>query len=145
MTPTKVYEEKIEAQPIRVDRTGGGVSVFFIDPTGETTLTTKERLEADLGKAKKKLQQLEKWLALEPRFNLDNGSISVKMKEMALAHKGMVLIEIEELQAALARVREGSYGHCERCGRSINPERLEALPIATLCTACAQATQTFPG
>jgi DnaK suppressor protein len=41
-----------------------------------------------------------------------------------------VLVAID---AALARIDEGSYGLCERCGREIEPERLEAIPYATLC------------
>jgi RNA polymerase-binding protein DksA len=37
------------------------------------------------------------------------------------------------IDAALARIDDGSYGLCERCGREIEPERLEAIPYATLC------------
>lgn len=41
-----------------------------------------------------------------------------------------VLVEID---AALARIDEGTYGICQRCGNPIGRERLEALPWATLC------------
>ena len=37
------------------------------------------------------------------------------------------------IDAALARIDDGTYGRCERCGREIEPERLEAIPYATLC------------
>jgi RNA polymerase-binding protein DksA len=37
------------------------------------------------------------------------------------------------IDAALARIADGTYGRCERCGCEIEPERLEALPHATLC------------
>ena len=40
-------------------------------------------------------------------------------------------------QYALTRLREGKYGICESCGISIPIERLEALPHATECVACA--------
>jgi RNA polymerase-binding protein DksA len=100
----------------------------------------KERLETDLRKAKKKLQQLEKRLAQKPEFGLGDGSTSVRSRELALARKDRVLTEIEKLQAALVRVREGTYGRCERCGTQIDPERLEVLPTTTLCVTCAQAT-----
>jgi DnaK suppressor protein len=43
---------------------------------------------------------------------------------------GHVLIEIE---AALARIDDGTYGLCAACGGPISEERLEALPYATLC------------
>jgi len=45
---------------------------------------------------------------------------------------------IEKVEAALARLRDGSYGRCEKCGEAIEPERLEALPYATLCLADAR-------
>jgi RNA polymerase-binding protein DksA len=37
------------------------------------------------------------------------------------------------IDAALARIAEGTYGRCERCGCEIEADRLEALPYATLC------------
>ncbi|MFN2556326.1 MAG: TraR/DksA C4-type zinc finger protein [Nitriliruptorales bacterium] len=46
-----------------------------------------------------------------------------------------ILVQIDE---ALRRMDAGSYGLCERCGEPIEPERLEALPYATLCLADKQ-------
>ena len=40
---------------------------------------------------------------------------------------------LAEIDAALARIDEGTYGVCVRCGEPIGRERLEALPWATLC------------
>ena len=37
------------------------------------------------------------------------------------------------IDAALKRIDEGTYGRCERCGREMEKERIEALPWATLC------------
>lgn len=44
-----------------------------------------------------------------------------------------VQAELEEVDAALRRVEDGTYGRCEACGRPIGDERLEALPAARLC------------
>jgi len=44
-----------------------------------------------------------------------------------------------EIDAALARMDEGTYGRCESCGQDIPFERLEARPTATLCVTCKQA------
>ena len=44
---------------------------------------------------------------------------------------------LAEVEHALARVAEGTYGRCETCGGAIPPGRLEALPAATTCVACA--------
>ena len=38
-----------------------------------------------------------------------------------------------EIDAALGRLDDGSYGLCSVCGRPIGEERLEAVPYATLC------------
>jgi len=40
------------------------------------------------------------------------------------------------IDAALERLDAGSYGRCESCGREIEPDRLEAIPYATLCIEC---------
>ena len=42
-----------------------------------------------------------------------------------------------EIDAALARVADGSYGVCVSCGRPIPEGRLEARPSARTCVACA--------
>jgi RNA polymerase-binding protein DksA len=45
--------------------------------------------------------------------------------------------QLAEIDAALARLEDGTYGVCERCGGQIPPARLEARPIARLCVSCA--------
>jgi RNA polymerase-binding protein DksA len=48
-------------------------------------------------------------------------------------NSGHVLAEID---AALKRIEEGTYGICTNCDRPVPVERLEALPWATLCIDC---------
>jgi DnaK suppressor protein len=43
---------------------------------------------------------------------------------------------LSEIDAALQRLEEGSYGVCERCAEPIPWERLEVLPMSRLCTPC---------
>jgi DnaK suppressor protein len=40
---------------------------------------------------------------------------------------------LHEIERALRRIDEGTYGTCDVCGRPIGAERLEAVPWATLC------------
>jgi DnaK suppressor protein len=47
--------------------------------------------------------------------------------------------EIEAIDQALVRIDSGQYGRCEACGMDIPQSRLEALPAAAMCMACAQA------
>jgi DnaK suppressor protein len=42
------------------------------------------------------------------------------------------------IDTALQRIEDGTYGTCTNCGKSISPERLEALPWTTLCIDCAK-------
>ena len=47
------------------------------------------------------------------------------------------LQEMAQVRAALARLDDGSYGQCVRCGESIAPARLAVLPAADTCIDCA--------
>ena len=44
---------------------------------------------------------------------------------------------IRDIQAALARIDDGSYGICGICGGEISAARLQAVPPATRCVDCA--------
>ena len=44
--------------------------------------------------------------------------------------------ELSNVEAALEKMREGSYGRCEGCNENIPLVRLQALPYATLCIQC---------
>jgi len=43
---------------------------------------------------------------------------------------------IDQIDLALAKIDDGTYGVCEDCGEHIAFDRLEALPFATLCIGC---------
>ncbi len=43
---------------------------------------------------------------------------------------------LSEVDAALERVRAGTYGRCETCGATLVPERLAARPTARTCVRC---------
>jgi RNA polymerase-binding transcription factor DksA len=43
---------------------------------------------------------------------------------------------LTEIDAAVARLAAGTYTTCERCGRRISDERLQARPVARTCTTC---------
>ena len=56
--------------------------------------------------------------------------------EMSVANNSRDLLE--QVQHALVRIADGSYGTCESCGLPIGKERLKVFPRATLCMACKQ-------
>ena len=48
---------------------------------------------------------------------------------------------LRESTEALRRLDGGGYGHCERCGGAIAPERLLARPTARTCIECAAVAE----
>ena len=61
--------------------------------------------------------------------------------EMSLANNARDMLE--QVDHALARIDDGSYGVCENCGKPIGKYRLQAFPRATLCRACKEAEERF--
>jgi DnaK suppressor protein len=57
-------------------------------------------------------------------------------REVEMTLEESLQSRLGEVDAAFERLEEGSYGRCERCGRTIAAERLEALPYATKCIDC---------
>ncbi|HKQ52018.1 MAG TPA: TraR/DksA family transcriptional regulator [Pyrinomonadaceae bacterium] len=52
---------------------------------------------------------------------------------------------VAEIDEALLRIDEGTYGQCERCGNPIDERRLEALPTARYDAACQAALEANSG
>lgn len=44
--------------------------------------------------------------------------------------------QLAEVEHAMKKFKDGTYGLCDNCGKPIAPERLEALPQAGLCLEC---------
>jgi RNA polymerase-binding transcription factor DksA len=102
-------------------------------------ISAKERLESTLQETERELQELDKRLDDRPGFGFGEDGSGAYLWEMALARRERVTTRIKALREALVRVREGTYGRCERCGAQIDPERLDILPATSLCAACARA------
>jgi DnaK suppressor protein len=79
--------------------------------------------------------------------SLESGDFDFGFADSAqsTAERGKVLALIDRLRGqlrdverALRKIEDGTYGVCERCGQPISPERLEALPYSALCMNCKQ-------
>jgi DnaK suppressor protein len=68
--------------------------------------------------------------------HLADDATEVFTRERNLALRSNARDLLAQVEAALRRLEEGTYGICARCGREISTERLEALPSATLCITC---------
>lgn len=61
--------------------------------------------------------------------------------EASLARHSSLQSTLEEIEAALARLGDGTYGRCEDCGRPVPEGRLEILPYARRCVRCQQRSR----
>ncbi|HZL90586.1 MAG TPA: TraR/DksA family transcriptional regulator [Pirellulaceae bacterium] len=48
---------------------------------------------------------------------------------------------LREIDAALARLNDGTFGQCVQCGQKISEERLRAIPFAPRCIHCARQVE----
>jgi len=72
--------------------------------------------------------------------DLGTDSFETSLSLALLENESTVLREID---LALERMDEGTYGACEDCGNPIGKARLRALPQATLCRTCKSLEESF--
>jgi DnaK suppressor protein len=105
-----------------------------------------ERLAAERASAAARLAALEReftsLVESASQANADDehdpeGPTVAFERQHVVALIGQTRDRIAGIDAALARVADGSYGSCERCGQPVGAERLAARPAATLCVPCA--------
>ena len=118
-----------------------------------TTLTDAERarLKAELEARRAKLRvemkaQLtgsddDRVVGLRNRIKEsgDEWGVADGLAELDLAEVRHVLAELTEVDAALARMRDGTYGDCVDCDVAIAPARLAVYPTAQRCVSCQGA------
>ena len=57
-------------------------------------------------------------------------------REIDLSLEENTLVSIAQIDRALAKLENGKYGVCDRCGKPIGAERLDVAPFVTLCIEC---------
>lgn len=58
--------------------------------------------------------------------------------DISLASREVLIARLKALAQVEEKIRRGTYGVCEVCGGQIPPGRLQAVPEATRCVACAE-------
>jgi RNA polymerase-binding transcription factor len=53
-----------------------------------------------------------------------------------------IAVTLADVERALEKLSDGTYGLCDECGEPIGEERLEAISWATLCIACARTRRS---
>lgn len=99
----------------------------------------RDRLQADIRALDDEVVALGQGQAQEGTGgsnHLADDATDVVEQEKDLALIGNLQDRMRDTERALSRLEEGTYGLCERCGKPIGAERLDALPSATLCIDC---------
>lgn len=119
--------------------------------SGETPWTAAElaelrgELEADVVHLRQEIRDAEQEIVGLLRDGGDGagndqadvGSTTLERDhEMSLANNARDMLD--QIERALARIEDGTYGICESCGNAIGKGRLQAFPRATLCVSCKE-------
>ena len=98
--------------------------------------TARERLFAERGRLRVELGE-----PIQAPGQMTYGSQAAAASEVFEQQRDLALRErterqLGEVEAALRRIEDRTYGRCVACGGPIDPARLDALPWAALCIAC---------
>jgi len=103
----------------------------------------RSRLESEQGRLMEELEQLEASASTteERREGSPFGKREEEATETLALEKRLILEkrikeQLVEVEHALHKFEEGTYGLCDNCSQPIDPARLEALPQASLCMKC---------
>jgi DnaK suppressor protein len=66
-------------------------------------------------------------------------------QELTLSMLGSEEDVLKEIEAAIVRIDDGSYGWCKECGKRIPKNRLDAIPYAAECVRCASKQEEGHG
>ena len=99
-----------------------------------------EKKEQILAEAGKTMSEMTDQTANVPDPN-DRATIeSGRSFELRIRERERKLVG--KIEAAIARIDDGSYGLCEECGEEIGLKRLEARPVTTFCIDCKTMQET---
>jgi RNA polymerase-binding protein DksA len=104
-----------------------------------------ERFRTALQEERKRVQEAKEYIHDEHPDTGDETNLSTHLADNAAITLDQEIDEtleensenvLAEIDAALQRIEDGTYGTCLNCGTEIPAERLEAVPWATLCIDC---------
>ncbi|OGY95062.1 MAG: hypothetical protein A3J95_00675 [Candidatus Komeilibacteria bacterium RIFOXYC2_FULL_45_12] len=112
------------------------MSQAFLKNIKENLLERKAKLKAQLNTfAEKDPKQEDNYNSDFPEFGdkEDENAAEVAVFESNLSLEDTLEQSLEMINRALQKIENGAYGLCEKCGETINEERLKIMPTATKC------------
>ena len=103
------------------------------DPSVETSV--RDQLTEERERLAGQLAGLEQSSGSSPAFDdnfADSGQVAAEQGENSALAAGL-RSELDDVERALAKLDEGTYGVCETCGKPIGDARLEAMPATRFC------------
>lgn len=109
----------------------------------KTLETIKKILTRQKSEVEKNLKEVEKndpatTPSLAESSEPGTDSYIAEAHTKTIAFKDQLKKISDNIKNALLRIRKGTYGKCERCGKSIEPLRLSAMPTAQYCLSCSK-------
>ncbi len=115
----------------------------------KATAANRKKFMADLREhllemRSKLIAEIDSELKAEREGNKDEGMDTYDLaseerdREINFILSDRERVKIRQIDDALGRMDEGTYGVCESCGLEIAEERLEAMPFTRLCRDCQQ-------
>ena len=96
----------------------------------------RKRVIEELGQLKAGVRPAEERREGSPFGKREEEATETFELEKRLALEKRLVSQLAEVERALHKFDDGTYGLCDSCGQSIDPARLEALPQANLCLSC---------
>ena len=101
----------------------------------------KRELLQELHEVQSELSRLDQLLQERGEYGYGKGDPAVYQWELNLSLRDQFHRRLKQIQDALQRIEEGTYGLCRRCGRQIERARLEALAFTSMCIGCARNSE----
>jgi RNA polymerase-binding transcription factor len=109
-------------------------------------MTTLDRKTLEAG-LQRRAQELARTLAernqiaVERAADVFDASLLATERESSARTLEQDFRLLRQVEAALERLRDGTFGICRRCEEEIAPKRLQAIPWATYCVSCQERAE----
>ncbi len=108
-----------------------------IERAGQALQRRRDAIFAVHENHRRERQKLEQQLQDDSRSSASDGEAGKVLDALSREEEK----EITEIDAALARIKAGSYGRCESCDGAIGWQRLTSLPETRYCVDCAEKNE----
>ena len=116
------------------------------NPFSEFSLLLQAQRQQLLGEVREKIGASGEGLGFANQSKItDDDAIADAAAEMDVAMVIRESRELQDIEAALARIADGSYGICTDCGGEIGRARLKAYPTAERCLPCQEKNERSRG